>query len=58
MKYHTYILYSKKLDRYYIGATSELAAHIDNHVWSKKGFTSTAKDWTLKYSEAFYIQKS
>ena len=53
MNYFVYILYSKKLNRYYIGATSDLASRMESHLWMHNGFTSKAKDWELKYSEAF-----
>ena len=51
---HFYILFSKKLNKYYIGHTSDslenrLAKHISNH----KGFTARAKDWTFIYTESF-----
>jgi len=26
---------------------------LKEHLWEHKGFTSTAKDWELKYSEKF-----
>ena len=57
MNYFVYILYSKKLDCYYVGATSDLCSRLESHLWMHKGFTSTAKDWELKYSEAF-VHKS
>ena len=56
MSYYVYILYSEKLDRYYIGATGELSARLNNHLWSRKGFTSATKDWVLKYSEVFELK--
>jgi len=54
--YFIYILYSEGLDRYYVGVTSELSSRLDNHLSSKKGFTSMAKDWELKYSEAIELK--
>ncbi len=50
----TYILYSKILDKYYIGYTgqdmhSRLSKHLANH----DGFTGKAKDWQLVYCEIF-----
>jgi putative endonuclease len=53
MNYFVYILYSSKLNRYYVGATSDLASRLESHLWNHKGFTAKAKDWELKYSEAF-----
>jgi len=48
-----YILYSKELDRYYVGSTSNLQERLNKHLSSNKGFTSKAKDWELKYQESF-----
>jgi putative endonuclease len=52
---HCYILYSKSLDKYYIGHSCEdvqdrLRKHLSNH----KGFTAKAKDWIIVYSEIFH----
>ncbi len=52
--HYFYILYSKNLDRYYIGSTSQtpeerLQKHLANH----SGFTGKAKDWEIVYSESF-----
>ena len=51
---YTYILFSKNLNQYYIGHTSEeiekrLRKHLSNH----NGFTSKAKDWKIVYFEKF-----
>ena len=50
--YWVYILYSKSLDRFYIGYTSDLvsrlAQHI-NHVF-KGSFTDKANDWEVFFS--------
>ena len=53
MHFFTYILYSAKLDRYYIGSTEDISMRLKEHLWNHKGFTSKAKDWELKYSESF-----
>ena len=52
-----YILYSREVDKYYIGCTEDtiterLRRHLSNH----RGFTSRAKDWALVYSEIFDIK--
>jgi len=51
--YWCYILYSQKLDKYYIGSTSDLNGRLHRHNTSASGFTSTGKSWTLKYFEIF-----
>jgi putative endonuclease len=49
-----YILYSKDLDRYYIGCTTmsaedRLTRHLTNH----GGFTAKTKDWIIVHTEVF-----
>ncbi len=53
MTYFTYILYSSKLDKYYVGSTENISMRLKEHLWKHKGFTATAKDWELKYFESF-----
>ena len=50
----TYILYSKTLDKFYIGFTGEnIHARLSKHLSNHKGFTGKAKDWELVYQEIF-----
>ena len=52
--YYCYILYSKSLDRYYIGSTADLYNRLAQHNSEKRNhYTSTASDWELKYQEGF-----
>ena len=51
--HYCYILYSEKLDKYYIGSTSDVGGRLQRHNTSKKGFTSTGKPWELKYYETY-----
>ena len=54
MSCYFYILYSKKLDRYYLGHTcGTLESRLYKHQMNKVGFTGKADDWELKYSEEF-----
>ena len=53
MNYITYIIYSKSLDRYYIGYTSDIEKRILRHNQKGKGFTGKANDWELVYKEVF-----
>lgn len=51
---YLYILYSRQLDRYYIGycgmsVEERLAKHLSNH----KGYTGRAKDWVICYTESY-----
>jgi putative endonuclease len=52
-----YIIYSKSLDKYYIGFTADLADRIYKHNNTHKGFTAAGKPWKLVYSE-FYPSKA
>ncbi len=49
--YFVYILFSKKLNRYYIGSTSNLKRRLKEHLYKHRGFTARAKDWTIVYQE-------
>ncbi|WMW78501.1 GIY-YIG nuclease family protein [Flavobacterium sp. 20NA77.7] len=55
--FYVYILYSKKLDTYYVGSTSQtvtqrLQKHLSNHA----GYTSKAKDWEIVYCEEYSLK--
>ena len=54
MSFHTYILFSKIRDTYYIGHTGDnplerLRKHNSNH----KGYTGKIGDWEIVYKEFF-----
>lgn len=51
--YFVYILFSKSLDRYYIGQTENLNDRIYRHNNSGSKSTKAASDWELKYFEEF-----
>ena len=53
MEHFLYILFSEKLNRYYVGHTSNINERIRKHKTNHKGFTGKAKDWKLVYSERF-----
>lgn len=49
-----YILYSKSLNKYYIGATCDnLEERLRKHNSNHKGFTSNTSDWLIAYFESF-----
>ena len=56
MKYYFYILFSQKLNRYYLGHTSDLIDRIRKHNSNHKGFTGKANDWKLVYSEEYSLK--
>ncbi|WP_416188627.1 GIY-YIG nuclease family protein [Proteiniphilum sp.] len=52
--YKFYILYSEKLDRYYIGSTGdEIGERLRRHNSNHRGFTGRANDWIIMYTESF-----
>jgi putative endonuclease len=54
MGYFTYILYSEKCDKYYIGQTESLEKRIEEHNSGKGGtFSSSCMPWKLVYHESF-----
>lgn len=55
----TYILFSKKLNRFYIGFTgSDIQSRLSKHLANHKGFTGKAKDWELVYKEVFATKQA
>ena len=53
MTFSVYIIYSAKLDKYYIGYTENMEVRIIQHNDGISTFTSKATDWILKYNEEF-----
>jgi putative endonuclease len=50
---YTYILFSKKLNKYYVGACTDIERRIYEHNIGHSKFTSTGVPWILKYTEEF-----
>ena len=48
-----YILFSAKVNKYYVGQTDDLTARLLSHNSGLSPFTSIANDWKLVYSENF-----
>ena len=55
--YYFYILYSDKLDKYYIGHTSDLQERLRRHNSNHKGFTVKGNDWVVVYTEIYTSKK-
>ncbi len=51
--YFTYIIYSKSIDRYYVGYTHDLKLRLERHNsgWSRS--TKSGMPWELVYQEKF-----
>ena len=53
-----YILYSKTIDKFYIGFTDgNISDRLRKHLTNHKGFTAKAKDWKQAYFEEFETKK-
>jgi putative endonuclease len=50
MIYWVYIIYSKSIDKYYVGQTKDVYARLSEHIVDKN---LGAADWELKYLEEF-----
>ena len=55
--FYTYIIYSKTIDKYYIGSCQDVQEQLKDHLNSRSKYTKTAKDWELKYAET-YVSRS
>lgn len=55
--YTVYILYSQRVDRYYVGYTNDLERRLSEHNRPKGKFTDRGIPWELCYSEVF-LEKS
>ena len=55
--YSVYIIYSPKLDKYYIGYSSDVENRLRKHNSNSKGFSNLGKPWILMYSELFDSKK-
>jgi putative endonuclease len=49
--YKLYILYSHKIDKYYIGYSYDVDQRLRKHNNASKGFTKTGRPWILAYTE-------
>lgn len=58
MPYFTYILYSEKLDRYYIGSTEDIQKRLEAHNAGRSNYTRKGKPWVLKHTEVWPDKKT
>ncbi len=49
----TYILYSEKLNKYYVGACIDMERRLYEHNIGHSKFTSTGIPWIVRYTETF-----
>ncbi len=55
--FSVYIIYSHKLDKYYIGYSSDVEDRLHKHNSKSKGFSSLGRPWIMVYTECFEIKK-
>jgi putative endonuclease len=51
--YTVYVLYSQRIDRYYIGYTNDLERRLYEHNRIKAKFTDRGIPWELRYTETY-----
>jgi putative endonuclease len=53
MSFVVYILYSKSLNKYYVGSTNNLISRLNQHNKGKSISTKSGLSWNLVYSEEY-----
>lgn len=53
MGFYTYILYSVKLDKYYVGSCEDMDTRIQQHNAGRNKSTKPGLPWTIKYLEEY-----
>jgi len=51
--YTVYIIYSEKINKYYIGFSSDVQGRLRKHNNTSKGFTNAGRPWIIVYTEIF-----
>jgi len=51
--YFVYIIYSAKLDRYYVGYSENIEIRVEQHNHGISDYTSKAQDWIVRYTEPY-----
>ena len=57
MLYSVYILYSQRLDKYYIGSSKNPKSRLKYHNMGKKGWTKRGVPWELVFQQEFQDKK-
>ncbi len=53
MRYYLYILYSEKLDRYYVGISHDPERRLQYHNSFPRGWTVRGRPWKLVFKKEF-----
>ena len=51
--HYVYILYSERIDRYYVGRTGNIEKRIDDHNAGRSTYTRQGRPWKIVYQEEF-----
>ncbi|WP_372340077.1 GIY-YIG nuclease family protein [Parapedobacter lycopersici] len=51
--HYLYILYSREIDRFYIGSCQDLEQRLRRHNSHHRGYTGKVEDWRIIYTEEF-----
>ena len=51
--FYIYIIYSKDVDKYYVGQTDNIEERLVSHRSGISKYTSIANDWILVHAESF-----
>ena len=57
MSCYLYIIFSKTLNKFYVGHTSNLQERIRKHYTNHKGFTGSKADWKVVFLEQYNSKK-
>ena len=55
--FFVYIIYSDKIDKFYIGYSANVNDRLVKHNQKSYGFSNTGKPWRLVYSESYLTKK-
>jgi len=55
--YTVYILYSEKIDKFYIGFSSNVPDRLRKHNNASKGFTNSGRPWIIVFTEQYDCKK-
>ena len=57
-EFTTYIIFSKSINRFYIGYTSlSLEDRLSYHNYNNKGYTARASDWVMVWNRTFEAKR-
>ena len=51
--FYTYIIYSKTINKFYVGSCQDVQVRLQDHLNSRSKYTKTTKDWELKHCETY-----